>query len=242
MTPRRNRRPSSPAPANNGVAESGAETVVVITGASRGIGAALAKRLGAAGAQTVLLARAVAGLEETDDAIRAAGGPPALLVPLDFAKADQEFDLLGRQLYERFGHVDGLYACAATLGPLGPVGHCSPKDWQQVMQVNLNANHRLIRSLDPLLRQSKAARAVFLTCSQGNQAEAYWAAYGASKAGLERLAQSYALETRKTAITVTLFEPPPCATRLRAQAFPGEDQSVLATAEDVAERILLNSP
>lgn len=234
MTPVRSRSRSSPAPANKRVAESGAESIVVITGASRGIGAALAKRLGAAGAQTVLLARSVAGLEATDDAIRAAGGPPALLVPLDFAKADQEFDQLGERLYERFGRVDGLYACAATLGQLGPVGHCSPKDWQQVMQVNLNANHRLIRSLDPLLRQSKAARAVFLTCRQGHAAEAYWAAYGASKAGLERLAQSYALETQKTAIKVTLFEPPPCATQLRAKAFPGEDQAGLATAEAVA--------
>ena len=185
-----------------------------------------------------MLARTIAGLEETDDAIRAAGGPPALLVPLDFAKADQEFDMLGRQLYERFGRVDGLYACAATLGPLGPVGHCSPKDWQQVMQVNLNANHRLIRSLDPLLRQSKAARAVFFTCHQGNQAEAYWAPYSASKAGLERLAQSYALETQKTNIKVTLFEPDPCATKLRAQAFPGEDQAGLPTATMVAETSL----
>lgn len=212
--------------------------IALITGASRGIGAALAKKLGREGAQLVLLARTVSGLEAVDDAVRAAGGPPAVLVPIDFRTADSEFDQLGAQLYERFKRLDMAVANAAMLGPLSPLGHIDPHVWQDVMTVNLTANFRLIRSLDPLLRQSGSAKAVFMTCSQGSMAEAYWGAYGASKAGLERLAQSYALETKKTPITVQIFDPGPSATKLRSEAFPGEDQRALCTADQSIEKLL----
>ena len=210
----------------------------LITGATRGIGAALAVELGKRGAHCVLLGRTVGGLEATDDAIRQAGGPPALLVPIDFRTADQEFDRLGASLHERFGKLDLLCGCAATIGPLSPVGHIQPKDWQQVMTVNATANYRLIRSLDPLLRLSPAATALFLTCSQGSMAEAYWGAYGASKAALNNLVQSYAAETRNTKIRVILHDPGPTATALRRQAFPGENAQALPSAAQAAEKIL----
>jgi len=212
--------------------------IALITGASRGIGAALAVELGKRGTRCILLGRTVGGLEATDDAIRQAGGPPALLVPMDFRHADQEYDQLGAQLYERFGSLELLCGCAAMLSPLSPVGHIQPKDWQQVMQVNVTANYRLLRSLDPLLRQSPQATALFLTCSQGSMAEAYWGAYGASKAALNNLVQSYAAETQNTKIRVMLHDPGPTATALRRQAFPGENVQLLPTALQVAETLL----
>lgn len=210
--------------------------IVFITGASRGVGAALARKLGAEGAQLILLARTTGGLEEVDDAVRDAGGLPVVLVPLDLTKADSEFDQLGAQLYERFGRLDLFIANAALLGPLSPLGHIEPKDWQRVMAVNLTANYRFLRSLDPLLKQSKSARVVFMTCAQGHIPEAYWGAYGASKAGLENLARAYVLENKS--VDVVVHDPGPCATKLRAQAFPGEDAKKLPSAEAAAEKLL----
>lgn len=213
-------------------------SIALITGASRGIGAALAINLGSRGIQCVLVARTVGGLEATDDAIRQAGGKPALLVPLDFKTADAEFDQLGATLYEKYGRLDLFCACAAQLGPLSPVGHLQPKDWRDIMAINTTANYRLIRSLDPLLRQSPAATALFLTCSQASLPEAYWGAYGASKAALNNLVQSYAAETLNTKIRVTLHDPGTVATKLRQQAFPGEDKSRLPTAQAAANKII----
>ena len=213
------------------------DKIALVTGASRGIGAAIAKQLGAEGAQLIITARTVGGLEEVDDAVRDAGGLPAQLAPLDLASADREFDQLGAHIYERFKRLDLFIACAAMLGPLSPAGHIDPKSWQDVIAVNLTANYRLIRSLDPLLRQSAAAKAVFMTCGQGSMAEAYWGAYAASKAGLERLAACYALETKKTVIDVRTYDPGPCATKLRASAFPGEDQSKLRTSDEAAGKL-----
>ncbi len=214
------------------------DKIALVTGASRGIGAAVAKQLGIESAQLIITARTVGGLEEVDDAIRDAGGLPALLAPLDLAAADREFDQLGAHIYERFKRLDLFIACAGTMGPLSPVGHIDPKNWQNVIAVNITANYRLIRSLDLLLRQSTATRAVFMTCSQGSMPEAYWGAYAASKAGLERLAECYALETKKTSINVRTYDPGPCATKLRAGAFPGEDQAKLQTAKQAADKLL----
>lgn len=208
--------------------------IVLITGASRGIGAALARQLAAQGAQTILLARGVDGLEQVDDAIRSAGGLAPVLVPMDLRDGER-IDTLGPALYERFGRLDILVGNAAQLGELGPLGHQNPKQWQSVMQVNLDANWRLIRILDPLLRLSDAGRAVFVTSGVAQMNLAYWGPYAVSKSALEQLVLTYATETRDTNLRVNLFDPGVVATQMRASAFPGEDPTKLREPGQVAQ-------
>ncbi|MDH3596604.1 MAG: SDR family NAD(P)-dependent oxidoreductase [Rhodospirillales bacterium] len=208
--------------------------IALVTGASRGLGAAVARRFAAEGARLVLVARTVGGLEEVDDALRRAGGEPATLVPLDLRDFDR-IDQLGAQLYERFGRLDVLVGNAAVLGTLSPLGHVAPKTWSEVLEVNLTANWRLIRSLDPLLRQSEAGRAVFVTSGVTARAYPYWGPYAASKAALESLVRTYAAEAEKTALKVNLLDPGVLRTALRAQAFPGEDPDTLPAPETVTE-------
>jgi len=207
--------------------------IALITGASRGIGAAVAKRFAAEGAQVIALARTVGGLEELDDAIRAGGGR-ATLVPLDLRDFDK-IDQLGATLHERFGRLDVLVGNAGVLGSLSPMGHFKPKIWAEVIETNLTANWRLIRSMDPLLRQSDAGRAIFTTCAAARDATPYWGAYAASKAGLETMVKIYAGELGQTKIRANLVDPGIVATKLRTQGFPGEDQARLAAPEDVTE-------
>jgi len=207
--------------------------LALITGASRGIGAAIARRFAAEGAQVVLTARTQGALEELDDEIRAGGGA-ATLVPLDLRRFD-DIDGLGLALHQRFGRLDILVGNAGILPYLTPVAQTEPKIWQEMIDVNLTANARLIRSLDPLLRRSEAGRAIFTTCSAGRDATPYWGAYAASKAALETLVRIYAGEVANTAIRVNLVDPGPVRTRLRLNAFPAEDQSRLAAPEDVTE-------
>jgi len=166
--------------------------VALVTGASRGIGAAVARRFAQEGAELVLVARTVGGLEEADDAARAAGSK-ATLVPLDL-RDFEAIDRLGASLYERFGRVDVFVGNAAMLGSLSPVHHITPVDWQQTIDLNLTANWRLIRSLDPLLRQSPAGRAIFVTADVGSLPKPFWGAYAASKAGMIGLVQVIAAE------------------------------------------------
>lgn len=200
--------------------------VAVVTGASRGLGAAVAQRLGAEGVRVVLVARTQGGLEQVDDAIRTAGGERAVLAPLDLGDG-ANIDRLGQAVFERFGKLDMLVSAAAILGTLSPIGHIDPPAWDAVMRTNLTANWRLIRSLDPLLRQSDAGRAVFVTAAQGREATPYWGAYAVAKAGLEALARLYANEVAHTNVKVNLVDPGPFRSRLRAQAFPGEDPGIL---------------
>ncbi|MBI1273300.1 MAG: SDR family NAD(P)-dependent oxidoreductase [Alphaproteobacteria bacterium] len=203
--------------------------LALVTGASRGLGAELTRQLAAMGIHCIVTARTVGALEALDDEVRKAGGHPLTIVPFDLEKNIDAIDALGAELHQRYGRLDFFFANAATLGVLTPAAHLEPKTWQQVMTVNATANYRFIRSLDPLLRQSEAARAVFITCSQGSMAEAYWGGFAASKAALERFAQCYALETAKTNISVDIIDPGPMPTRLRATAFPGlQDQNPLA--------------
>jgi NAD(P)-dependent dehydrogenase (short-subunit alcohol dehydrogenase family) len=176
------------------------------------------------------------GLEETDDAIAAAGGS-ATLVAIDLTGHD-EIDRLGAAIYQRFGRLDILVGAAARIGMLTPVGHMDPVLWQQVIDLNLTANYRLIRVLDPLLRQSAAGHALFATCAQGQVPAAYWGAYAASKAGLAMLVESWARELAETRVRVTLVDPGPTATRLRAQAFPGEDARRLPSPAEAAKAFL----
>jgi NAD(P)-dependent dehydrogenase (short-subunit alcohol dehydrogenase family) len=207
--------------------------LALVTGASRGIGAAVARRFAAEGAHVILVARTVGGLEELDDEIRSAGGN-ATLVPLDLRDFDK-IDQMGAALYQRFGKLDVLVGNAGVLGSLSPTGHVMPKTWQEVMDVNLTANWRLIRSLDPLLRRSEAGRAVFTTCAAAREALPYWGPYAASKAALETMVKIYAGEVEKTPIRVNLVDPGPVRTKLRLQGFPAEDRARLAVPEDVTE-------
>lgn len=213
-----------------------AEKIALVTGASRGIGAAVAKSLAAKGAHVIALARTVGGLEELDDEIKQLGGT-ATLVPADLRDYDG-LDRMGAALHERFKKLDILVGNAGQLGTLSPLGHIDMKVWDEVMAVNVTANWRLIRSLDPLLRASDAGRAVFLTSGVTYNARAYWGPYAISKAALEMLVRTYAAETSTTSIKVNLLNPGPIRTRMRAKAMPGEDPATLEPPENVAEAIV----
>jgi NAD(P)-dependent dehydrogenase (short-subunit alcohol dehydrogenase family) len=207
--------------------------IALVTGASRGIGAAVAMRFAAEGAHVILVARTVGGLEEVDDAVRAAGGN-ATLVPLDLADHDR-IDPLGPHLLQRFGRLDILVGNAGMLGDLTPLAHLDARRWNQVLAVNVTANWRLIRTLEPLLRLSDAGRAIFVTSGAANLALAYWGAYAASKAALEALVRTWAAELIKTKLRVNLVNPGPIRTAMRAQAFPGEDPAGLRAPEAITD-------
>ena len=201
-----------------------ADTIALVTGASRGIGAATAVELARLGAHVVITARTQGGLEETDDAIRAVGGS-ATLLPLDLAEGGQ-VDAIGPSLYQRFGRLDVLVHNAGALGRLTPVAHILPNDWADVLAVNLSAAWHLIRTCDPLLRNAAAGRAVFVTDARARAPKAYWGAYGATKAGMEHLVLTWAEEVRTTRLRVNLFDPgvgghaPARRTRCRARTPP----------------------
>lgn len=198
----------------------------VVTGASRGIGYAVAKALAAEGAHIIAVARTIGGLEELDDEIKSAGGA-ATLVPLDLKDHDG-IDRMGAALYERWKKLDILVANAGILGRLTPLGHLDPKEWDEVVAVNVTANWRLIRSFDPLLRASEAGRAVFVTAAAATTCKAYWGSYSVTKAALDALAKTYAAECNASAVKVNLVDPGPQRTALRAQAWPGEDSETVA--------------
>ncbi len=210
--------------------------IALVTGASRGIGAAAAVELAKRGAHVVLLSRTQGGLEETDDRIRAAGGS-ATLVPFDL-RQDDKIDPLGPSIYERFGKLDILVHAAGLLGQLSPVAHIQPRDWTEVMGVNLTSTWRLIRTTEPLLRASDAGRAVFPTPGLATQPKAYWGLYGASKAALNHLIQTWALELATTPIRVNLFDPGIVASQLRSMAMPGENPDTLTQPEDIAPAMI----
>jgi NAD(P)-dependent dehydrogenase (short-subunit alcohol dehydrogenase family) len=212
------------------------DRIALVTGASRGIGAATARALAAAGAHVVALARTVGGLEELDDAIRDAGGS-ATLVPLDMTDFDG-LTRLAAALDERYGRLDILIGNAAVAGPSSPLDHVLPRDWDEVMRVNVTANWRLIRVMDALLRRSAAGRAVFLTSVAAHSPRAYRGLYAVSKAALEALARTYAAETAATPVRVNLFNPGPTRTRMRAEVMPGEDPMTLPPPEMVAAKIV----
>lgn len=206
-----------------------ANRIALVTGASRGIGRAVAIGLAREGAHVVLLARTVGGLEEVDDEIRAFGGT-ATLVNLDLRQSEK-VDALGPTLYQRWGKLDILVANAGVLGPLSPLAHITGDAWNEVVDINLTANWRLIRSLDPVLRRADAARAVFVSSGAAAAKNAYWGPYSVSKAGLEALVKTYAHEVASTAIKVNLLNPGPVRTTMRQRAFPGENPASLPEPE-----------
>lgn len=205
--------------------------LALITGASRGIGRAVARGFAGEGAHVVLLARSIAALEDLDDEIKAAGGA-ATLVKLDLRKGDQ-VDALGPSLYQRWGKLDILVANAGTLGPLSPIGHVTSEAWADVMETNVNANFRLIRTLDPLLRRAEAGRAVFVTSGAASASMAYWGPYATAKAALDALVKSWARELDTTPVRANLLSPGPVRTAMRAKAFPGEDPMTLPAPEEL---------
>jgi len=212
------------------------DKVVVVTGASRGIGYQAAKEAARRGAHVIAVARTVGGLEDLDDEIQAAGGS-ATLVPLDL-KDGEGIDRLGAAIHERWGRLDGLISNAAVLGVITPVPHLAQKEFDQAFAVNVTANYRLIRSLDPLLRQSEAGRAVFVSSSSARSARAFWGLYAATKAALEALIKSYAAEVANSPLRVNAFYPGAVRTAMRAKAVPGEDPETLPHPEVVAPKLV----
>ena len=213
-----------------------ADRIALVTGASRGIGRALAVALAREGAHIVATARTVGGLEEVDDAARAAGSS-ATLVPLDIRDYAGLYRLAAA-LNERYQHLDILIGNAGIAGQRSPLDHVEPKGWDDILAVNVTANWHLIRAMDPLLKRAAAGRAVFITSSAATNARAYAGPYSVSKAALNALARTYAAETSSTPLRVNLFNPGPTRTRMRAGVMPGEDPMTLPTPEEVAETIL----
>jgi NAD(P)-dependent dehydrogenase (short-subunit alcohol dehydrogenase family) len=208
--------------------------IALITGASRGIGAAVARRFAAEGAQLVLLARTQGALEELDDSIRAAGGLQPVLMPMDLRQFDL-IDHVGEALFKRFGRLDVVVGNAGQLGGLSPVGHYTVKSFAEVMDVNVTANWRVIRSFDPLLRLSPAGRAIFVTSGAAQGVHPYWGAYAASKAALEAMVRCYAAEMAKTNVRANLIDPGVVRTRMRSEAFPGENPDTVRPPEAVTD-------
>jgi len=210
--------------------------IALITGASRGLGAAAALAYAKEGAHVVLVARTVGGLEAVDDQVKAIGGQ-ATLVPLDMTDGPG-LDRLGAALHERFGRLDVLLGNAALLGTLSPLGHIEPKTFEEVMAVNVTANWRLIRSMDPLLRASDAGRAIFITSGVSRRVIPFWGSYAISKAALDMLVGIYAAEVADTRVRVNLYNPGATRTGMRASAFPGEDPNTLPKPESHAEGLI----
>jgi NAD(P)-dependent dehydrogenase (short-subunit alcohol dehydrogenase family) len=224
---------------NEGMGKILSGRVALVTGASRGIGWATALELARAGAHIIALARTQGGLEELDDGITAVGSS-ATLVPCDIRDFDA-LDRLGAAIFERWGKLDIFVGNAGVLGPVSPLGHVDPEQWDQVIGVNVTANWRLIRALDPLLRAAAAGRVVLISSGVAHRAEfrPYWGPYAVSKAALDALARTYAAETMTTSnVKVMLVNPGPLRTRMRAAAFPGEDPLSLKTPEDLSPHIL----
>lgn len=217
------------------------DRVALITGASRGIGAAVAKGFAAEGAHVILIARTIGGLEEVDDDIQAAGGS-ATLVEMDL-RDTPAIDRLGANIYERWGRLDILVANGGALGQLTPIHQYDPALWEEVMAVNLTANQRLVRSMDPLLRLSDAGRAIFVSSTAARGARPFWGAYAVSKAALEAMVRSYAAENVKSKLRINMINPGATRTGMRAAAFPGEDPSSVKAPETLVPLFLeLASP
>ena len=209
--------------------------VVLVSGASRGIGYATAKEIARRGAHVIAVARTIGGLEELDDEIQREGGATTL-VPLDLTDG-AGIDRLGKAIFDRWGQLDGLIVNAAMLGPISPLSHISPKDFAKVLDINVTAPFRLVRSLDVLLKASDGGRVVFVSSNSATSAKPYWGLYAASKAALNALAKSYAGELANTNVKVNVFYPGAVRTGMRAKAVPGEDPATLQTPADIAPKL-----
>jgi NAD(P)-dependent dehydrogenase (short-subunit alcohol dehydrogenase family) len=209
----------------------------LVTGASRGIGAAVAKALAVNGAKVITLARTVGGLEALDDEIKKAGGAQTTLLTVDLNKLD-DVDKVGPAINERFGNLDIFIGNAGMLGSLSPVHHIKPRDWEKTFTVNFHSNVRLVRTLEPLLRASPAGRVVFTTSILGSQPMAYWGPYCTTKAALNMFTKTYAAETKQTNIRVNAIAPGAVDTAMLREAFPGGFQGGAKKPEDVVDAYL----
>jgi NAD(P)-dependent dehydrogenase (short-subunit alcohol dehydrogenase family) len=210
--------------------------IALVTGASRGIGFETAVHLAREGAHVIATARTQGGLEEVDDAIRAAGST-ATLVPLDVKDYDG-IDRLGAAIFERWKKLDIFVGNAGSLGKLTPLAHLDPKVWTDSLEINVTSNYRFIRSLDPLLRNAEWARVVLVTSGLAFKCTPYWGAYSVGKAALEAIMRTYAGEMADTAVRTNCFSPGATRTKMRATAMPGEDPMTLPTPEEVAKQLL----
>jgi NAD(P)-dependent dehydrogenase (short-subunit alcohol dehydrogenase family) len=211
--------------------------IALVTGATRGIGRAAALGLAEAGAHVIAAGRTQGALEELDDEIKSRTGENATLVPMDLTRLD-DIDALAGVIAQRWGRLDILVHAAAQLGDMTPVSHLEPKVWDKVLQLNMSAPFRLIRALEPLLRQSKAARPIFVTSGIARTPRAFWGIYAASKAGLDALVATWADELETTPIRPVLLSPGPMRTKMRAQAFPGEDPMTLPDPSEIAPLVV----
>lgn len=210
--------------------------VALVTGASRGLGRSMALALAKEGAHIIATARTQGGLEELDDEIKAAGSS-ATLVPMDI-KDYPAIDRLGAAIFERWKRLDILIGNAGLLGAVTPMAHLEPKVFDDVMAVNVTANYRLIRSMDPLLRMAPHGRAVFITSGAATSFKPFWGVYGTSKAALEAIVKTYAAEMETTPVRANLFSPGATRTKMRAKAMPGEDPMTLPHPDEVAVQII----
>lgn len=211
--------------------------VALVTGASRGIGYALAKALGQAGAHVIAVARTTGGLEELDDEIRAGGGS-ATLVPLDLLEDMAGIDRLGGAIHERWGKLDVLAANAAMLGTISPIGHVEAKVFEKVMGLNVTATWRVMRSMEPLLRAADSGRAVVLSSAAAQSCRPFWGPYSVSKAAVEALTRTWAAELASTKVRINAVDPGVARTAMRAQAMPGEKPETLPHPSEIAAAIL----
>lgn len=217
--------------------------IALVTGATRGIGRASAVALAAAGAQVIAVGRTQGALEELDDEIAGLGAVTGLhvarptLVPLDLTEGEA-IDVLGHEIFTRHGRLDILVHAAAMLGGLWPVAHIDPRLWDKVVATNLSAAYRLIRSTEPLLRRAEAGRALFLTSGRAVRPKAFWGSYAATKAGLEALVRCWADEIEHTGVRAVLVDPNQMRTRMRAEAFPGEDPDALPDPSEIGPMIV----
>lgn len=207
------------------------DRIAVITGASRGIGRAVALGMAAEGAHVILVARTVGGLEEVDDEIRKVGGK-ATLVPFDLTDLPA-IDRLGATIFERWGKLDILVGNAGSLGTLTPLSHLEPKDWDKTLAINVTANWRMIRSFEPLLKRSDAGRAIFVTSGAAQKCKPYWGSYSITKAALDAMMKTWAAEVEKSPIRVNSVSPGPTRTAMRKKAMPGEDPTTLTKPADL---------
>ena len=210
--------------------------VALVTGASRGLGYATALHLAREGAHIIATARTRGGLEELDDAVKAAGST-ATLVPMNLTDYDA-IDRLGAAIFERWKKLDVLVGNAGTLGKLTPLAHIDPKVWDDAMATNLTANYRLIRSMDTLLQAAPQGRAIFVTSGLAQKCFPYWGTYSIGKAALEALVRTYAGEVATTNLRVNCFSPGATRTKMRATAMPGEDPETLPTPEEVSTQMV----